>query len=84
MKFFRTSYAYRNGITDCKTTYRTVHKVKRHRYGMEYMFTEKDETGGWRVGFCDELQKNREWAWSVDSKQAAVEMVNKNGGGALI
>jgi len=68
-------------VTDAAVTYRTIKKVKRPVVGMEYGYCEKIDTNNWRVGYCDEFTKSREWAWQVDSKAAAVDMISKNMGG---
>jgi hypothetical protein len=76
-------YHNENGVLSAveSTTYRTVKKVKRPVIGLDYGYCQNDATGGWRVGYCDEFTKNREWAWQVSSKAAAVDMISKNMGG---
>ena len=81
IQFIKLPYGYQAGATDCPVTYRTIRKVKRGVVGLDYGYCENDGTGGWRVGYCDEFTKSREWAWQVDSKAAAVNMIKINMGG---
>lgn len=83
IKFIKLPYGYRYGATDSPSTYRTERKVKKPVVGFEYGYCENDGNGGWRVGYCDELTKNREFAWQVVSKAAAIDMINKNMGGVI-
>jgi len=81
IKFIKLSDGYKADVTDALVTYRTIKKVKRPVVGMEYGYCEKIDTDNWRVGYCDEFTKSREWAWQVDSKAAAVNMIKINMGG---